>query len=302
MRLWKYVGKDRIDILSNGLIRFTPPALTNDPFEAFPAIAELVEVARSQDPFNERVSLGPLDLALEIAEVDGRPLLQDWITELLGEVIRRRFGMLCLCQEPHHPLMWAHYAENHTGFAIEFETEHPYFEQSIRVTGIGGVAPVRYTSDRPHFSSQSWPDVMFTKHDRWAYEREWRLVRPSSEAQDTQKFLHKYPRETVKRVICGARVERQTLEDLRSVVSTVPLLKGVPIHFAVPDLGSYEFKIEEAPPKAAAIHISGTQTVEIRGGPIKFMDQRLALGPNGTPVVTTERNLPVPVPGTKVTK
>lgn len=39
MRLYKYVSADRIDVLLNGVIRFTQAADFNDPFEIGPYVA-----------------------------------------------------------------------------------------------------------------------------------------------------------------------------------------------------------------------------------------------------------------------
>ncbi len=36
MSLYKYVSPERIDILTNGFIRFSQPSAFNDPFETFP--------------------------------------------------------------------------------------------------------------------------------------------------------------------------------------------------------------------------------------------------------------------------
>lgn len=35
------------------------------------------------------------------------------------------FGILCLTQDPLNPLMWSHYGQNHTGFAIGYDVNDP---------------------------------------------------------------------------------------------------------------------------------------------------------------------------------
>ncbi len=41
--LYKYVVPERIDILQNGLIRFTQPMYFNDPFELYPSIKNFTD-------------------------------------------------------------------------------------------------------------------------------------------------------------------------------------------------------------------------------------------------------------------
>jgi hypothetical protein len=43
MPIYKYVTIDRLDILTNGLIRFTQPSAFNDPFEAYPFFSKLAD-------------------------------------------------------------------------------------------------------------------------------------------------------------------------------------------------------------------------------------------------------------------
>ena len=51
MKLYKYAVRDRIDVLVNGLIRFTQPIAQNDPFEMRPILKQVM----SEDTFREEV-------------------------------------------------------------------------------------------------------------------------------------------------------------------------------------------------------------------------------------------------------
>lgn len=55
MALYKFVPAARIDILQNGRIRFTPPALLNDPFEMTPVFGALMTDADAQRYFEENI-------------------------------------------------------------------------------------------------------------------------------------------------------------------------------------------------------------------------------------------------------
>jgi len=41
--LFKYVPPDRVGVLSTRLLRFTPPAEFNDPFDSSPAVGKMAE-------------------------------------------------------------------------------------------------------------------------------------------------------------------------------------------------------------------------------------------------------------------
>src|SRR5260370_37668198 len=45
---YKYLHPDRLDVLKNGLIRFTQAAALNDPFESTPCLIELERYLRNQ--------------------------------------------------------------------------------------------------------------------------------------------------------------------------------------------------------------------------------------------------------------
>lgn len=73
--------------------------------------------------------------------------------------------------------MWAHYANGHRGFCLEFDTSYkPFLEtQKIHL--------VNYDNSYPHFSpmiiieSGYIPiDPLITKSKHWIYENEWRII------------------------------------------------------------------------------------------------------------------------------
>ena len=48
LTVYKYVGLDRVDVLTNGLIRFTQVAALNDPFESRPNLNDLKQQFRNR--------------------------------------------------------------------------------------------------------------------------------------------------------------------------------------------------------------------------------------------------------------
>lgn len=87
-------------------------------------------------------------------------------------------GICSLSETVDNQLLWAHYAEGHTGFAVEFDTTVPISDESITLR------QVTYTShytkprlvDLYHGGYDAAFDAASVKGAEWSYEREWRLL------------------------------------------------------------------------------------------------------------------------------
>jgi len=89
--------------------------------------------------------------------------------------ISKEFGILCFSKNWHNPLLWSHYAEKHTGFALGFEIQE---DKATKIT---------YSKSRPLFKWDGMPrdpiprqnfldKLIKTKFVSWKYEEEYRLV------------------------------------------------------------------------------------------------------------------------------
>lgn len=85
-------------------------------------------------------------------------------------------GVTCFFSaEPDNPLMWAHYADNHEGFCIEYEVTKE----------IEDLHEVNYSSQYPTVSAtelifsprETFNRVLTTKISNWSYEKEYRLIK-----------------------------------------------------------------------------------------------------------------------------
>ena len=101
-----------------------------------------------------------------------------------------RFRVACFGESPYSMLMWAHYADNHQGFCIEYET--PQLDESNENIYYN-LYPVIYTDTRIDLTSiflnwdstgrlsddQLWDIYKFgllSKSIDWKYQKEWRLI------------------------------------------------------------------------------------------------------------------------------
>jgi hypothetical protein len=150
---YKYLPPERIDILQNRLIRFTQPNALNDPFEAKPHFYAFATKEGFSSAFADTIRQAPLiwehcrlvtqtNLGQRAFtdKVERDPDYADWLYKNVGlpdllpkerKRVERWFnivGILSLSETADNLLMWAHYAEEHTGFVLMFDGSHKFFE------------------------------------------------------------------------------------------------------------------------------------------------------------------------------
>ena len=85
-----------------------------------------------------------------------------------------RWRMYCLTPDPASILMWSHYAKQHTGICLEFDTDQNLFGRAQKVT-YGQCLPV-ITADLFADQEVLTETILLTKSDKWSYEDEYRLL------------------------------------------------------------------------------------------------------------------------------
>jgi hypothetical protein len=131
-------------------------------------------------------------------------------------------------EEKDNLLMWAHYAQDHTGAVFEFwslpEEDNP----------LSVARPVEYVKTPPPFFTESqWLDVFvgmgelnerelyrryaYIKSEHWSYEREWRVWYPNSDK--TQKFdTIPIRHNEFKAIYLGCCIEGKKKQDILTLV------------------------------------------------------------------------------------
>lgn len=253
MRLYKYLHPDRVDVLQNLKIRFSSPAVLNDPFEMKPAIAALasqdeilhqfyeslpqsIAEEYSRLPVEIRAILTPELFASKIPEF--LPSAEAAMLEMSGAVIpmlqnmmhdkfEELFGLLCLSESPESLLMWAHYADSHRGFLIEFDSEAPFFNQRLGPNDeFRHLRKVVYQQSRPSLilSKTDGIEVFLTKGSEWSYETEWRMLMPLPEASQIigqgiyAIHLFAFPSTAIKGISFGCRMPANKKQEIRQLI------------------------------------------------------------------------------------
>lgn len=218
MNLYKYVSSNVWDkILKGKQVRFTPPSIFNDPFEMQPFYESFAEDAEVQKHLNdadlktimqeqfleqypnlptEIQNIVPVEFLKSFAAlispfaVENAPAVLDGLTAAISKGLYTGFddnlGVLALSEKCDDLLMWAHYAQNHKGLVIGFDSEHRYFHQQLGPSDeFRYVRKVRYSKGRPNIRLTTIEDltgIFLTKSEDWKYEDEWRVMRPLVES------------------------------------------------------------------------------------------------------------------------
>lgn len=257
MALYKYLHTDRTDVLRNQCIRFSSPAVLNDPFELKPHLAGLATPEYAAAELHRAL---PRVLAEELAQLPAElrslvpeevlqaflktqlpaiqksfgstsshliPILQETMARKLEELI----GVLCLSESPKSLLMWAHYADSHRGFVLQFDETSPFFNQRVSEDDeLRHLRQVIYSSKRPSLTLSEVEDgsAFLTKGVEWEYEAEWRMLVPLADASHVigagpeAIHLFDFPAKAVASVILGCRMPEPKRAEIQALLSTLP--------------------------------------------------------------------------------
>lgn len=114
--------------------------------------------------------------------------------------------------------MWSHYANEHKGYVIGFNSANQFFNQKKTVDDeLRHLRKIDYREKPPviNLMNASGADIFFVKSLEWEYESEWRMLMPLSdsskviERQPYSVHLFGFPVESVSEVILGARISEQ---------------------------------------------------------------------------------------------
>jgi hypothetical protein len=256
LRLFKYVPPERIDILENEKIAFTPPDRFKDPFEFRMGITrgtarnQLKELMTQIERHAELTVPGYDKLTSRQRRKGRKEMFRlHNVTEEFQKSFQDtvqthswQIGILCLCGINDSNLMWYHYADGHRGFVIEFDCKH---ESVIK---LGKPWDVDYVETPPIFDhTKPTPAVFRFKPSYLKYEAERRILRPLSEFVPEKNkdglslYFRSLPRAGVKAVYFGHRMEAK----VRSRI--IELLNG---HQAekfdvIPSRRNYAFTFEQ---------------------------------------------------------
>ena len=154
--------------------------------------------------------------------------------------LKGRHGILSLTLEPMNIIMWTHYANNHQGFCIGYNTDKLMQFISTQ-TDKFGISPVTYTAQLPviipTIRAKSRLDNIIsrvtTKSIEWSYEKEFRIV-----ISEPNKVMQ-IPSDIVEEIILGCNVSKEVEKEIKGIKErNFPHSKIIKL-----DTDSYEYKL-----------------------------------------------------------
>lgn len=187
-------------VLFDGILFAAAPQSFNDPYDCDFVVENsfLNEVAARKMMIDalEKYNISEQDKNRLLFEPDWKKVLEDImevpLSESLGKTLMQvvdtglseakdNYRVICLSETAQSILMWSHYAQNHTGFCIEYDfnlgTEWLHHH----------LHPVQYSKNRKQIrgsfanadnaeANAAIHEATLWKSIEWSYEREWRFV------------------------------------------------------------------------------------------------------------------------------
>ena len=140
------------------------------------------ETDLDQQAFAEKVEKYPDYVEQLCRKVDIPPLISEaWDT---ADQLSKIVGILSLSDTSDNLLMWAHYAERHTGFVLMLDGSHDFFKGDNSFSRFVKPESVKYYSERPPiiFGKDNLLKIFLSKSSDWKYEKEWRYLKNLTDA------------------------------------------------------------------------------------------------------------------------
>jgi hypothetical protein len=197
--------------LENQTVRFCQPNEYNDPFELIPDFRVKEDLLQETSSISINLDGGESHLAdYEIRESD-LPDYKHYLNTNLIEKISNQVGCTCFSYSktsvPINILMWAHYAESHTGMAIQLKENSPLIQD---------MSPILYRKRRPiidggYLSENAMIFIrdLYVKSDHWKYESEYRISKRFVDCIEPSHgiFVSKIHHSNIERVVLGVNAK-----------------------------------------------------------------------------------------------
>lgn len=291
---YKLCSREVADIvLRNRTLRWSTPGTFNDPFDCqfnlyFASVDDAMRDEVIQKQFDTIFNGGPASegsplgrqllrargrypkMTLEQFAEDAGPSVEETLanaTSMQDEFLQMMKNyaatqkILCLTDRFDSVLMWSHYAEQHRGLALRFDTpdgvDSPWrlatriqYQKDLPLAlsrdELSDFAAGRLSLD-PEALART---MLLTKAAGWSYESEWRIVSGDGRARNAAFEDVKFHPKELTGIILGARMPSQSKEHLSALARAV----NPNIEVFTAELATRSFLIEAscttAPPRS----------------------------------------------------
>lgn len=129
---------------------------------------------------------------------DGTYYSIDWVRKRLHDDYSHKYGFLSFSRKNDNPVMWSHYAKNHTGIVLGFECspDLKLFQVQYRSKRVELLEKKIMNAVPPALNGLFEKQISWKSKD-WKYEDEWRGYLTLSESCETRpqngKLIYFYP-------------------------------------------------------------------------------------------------------------
>ena len=152
--------------------------------------------------------------------------------------LNRRMGVFSVSERNNDILMWGHYSNSHKGFCVGFDSK-----ELLKTEGVDFIGKVEYCPEFPVIIPNGslefqFEKQIFSKWDKWDYEREFRLTKNHIENRKI-----KIPKAAFKEIIIG--VQMPAKERLKLIRLARKKFPEILIYEALPHEEKFLIEIKE---------------------------------------------------------
>lgn len=149
----------------------------------------------------------------------------------------RILGLFSLSETYDNILMWSHYANNHSGFVVGFNTE-----KLCNDYGFGYTEPIVYQDNFPipnssDDSTKRFHKKFFHKSKVWEYEKEWRIS-----LNHIQNRVVKLNPNVINQIVIGCKMNEENIDAI-TTMSKKYLGELIPIYKTKMSLENFELDL-----------------------------------------------------------
>ena len=293
------------DALEKDQFLLTKPTLFNDPYDSLLFIdrKKIIDTILNQENYNEdlveklkhnlefresQIKLLGSEFVDKFLKVDSfkNQKEKDYFVKLSNKVhinfvdkiideaiksLKQSSLVACLSERIDSILMWSHYAENHKGFALNYDFKSRYIVD-VGIPNVVGsefvdkkLFPVRYSNERfnatyyiefhlidnfyrslglkfdaPFFDKLFYYKILLMKSVDWSYEKEWRIIKQTNINYEDNKPNFEYINQIrPKEIYLGSQISKENKEKLIKIGKS----KNIAVYQMKIDIFAKEYKL-----------------------------------------------------------
>jgi len=188
MKLYKYkkINDFTVEEIINSYLVFSSPFLFNDVFDCQIPVDVSLPANRFPNDLSSMIEKIFYDdmKYIDFLKKKMVPDLENRKVEYFEHVVKKimeRQRITCFTDDFNNFPMWAHYADDNQGLCLEFtidETEDSFWGFVSKVHYTNEFPMICYPEDlsNPEVSVHQFKEQVLTKHEKWSYENEYRIV------------------------------------------------------------------------------------------------------------------------------